>query len=144
MTSGSRTRAWASGILAVVGGVLMVASGYGSRSFLLAALNIAESDIPQYLGGIAGLTASLAVSIVAFLIALGGLTVVLGGCALLARHRTAGRLLIMLGGGAGFLGLLVTFGYAAVRLGLTATLAYAPYWLGLVFAVVGRRLAKGM
>ncbi len=122
----------------------MIASGYATRSLLLLALGIIEGEIPQYIGGIAGLTATLAVDILVLLIALGGFTVILGGLALLTGHRTTGRLLILLGGGAGFLGLLITFGLAAFRLGLNQTVAYTPYWIGLVLAVVARRLGKGI
>ncbi len=135
---------WSSGLLALAGGALMILSGYASRGFLVMALGIAETEIPQYIGGIAGLTAELAVSIIVFLIALGGITVIFGGIALLARRRTIGRLLIMLGGGAGFLGLLLTFGFTAFRLGLDSALGHAPYWIGLVLAVVARRVAKGI
>ncbi len=136
--------AWSSGLLAIVGGVLMVFSGYATKGFLLTALNIAENEANQLVSGIAGLTVSLAIEIVTFLIALGGVTVVLGGLALLARHRTVGRLLIMLGGGAGFFGLLVTFGLAVLKVGLSGAFGYAPYWVGLIMAVVARRLAKGI
>lgn len=108
------------------------------------ALDVAEGEIPQYLGGIAGLTAALAISILVLLIALGGFTVILGGLVLLARRRTIGRFLILLGGGAGLLGLLITFGMAVFRLGFNQSLAYTPYWVGLVLAVVARRIAKGI
>ncbi|HZW85455.1 MAG TPA: hypothetical protein VFE91_06100, partial [Nitrososphaerales archaeon] len=63
--------------------------------------------------------------------------------AILGRHTTTGRVLIYLGGGAGFLGLLISFGYSAYRLGLDPVLGYLPYWLGLALAVAGRRISKG-
>ncbi len=144
MGGGRGIRVWASGMLAIAGGVLMVASGYASRGLLLTALGFVESDLGRYLGGIEGLTVGIAIDIVVFLIALGGVTVVFGGLTLLLRHRTIGRLLIMLGGGAGFLGLAVTFGFAAFRLGLSGALAYADYWVGLVLAIIARRVAKGI
>lgn len=137
-------RVWSSGILAIAGGVLMVASGFAARGLLFTTLNLVEGEIPQYLGGIVGLTATLVVSIIALLIALGGFTVALGGISFLMHHRTTGRLLILLGGGAGVLGLLVTFGYAAFRLGLGVALSYVPYWIGVALAIVARWMAKGI
>ena len=72
------------------------------------------------------------------------MSVLIGGLIILIRHTTTGRALIYLGGGAGFLGLIVSFGYSTYRLGgVDPVLSYLPYWIGLTMAVVGRRLAKG-
>jgi hypothetical protein len=136
-------RRWAGGILAIVGGVLMVYSGYASRGFLLSALQFAGQNVGSYLAGIEGLTVELAITILATLVALGGLTVVAGGIIILTGHSTTGRILISLGGGAGFLGLLISFGLASYKLGLSSAEGYLWYWVGLVFAIVGRRVAKG-
>lgn len=137
-------RLYAAGTLAVIGGLLMVASGYTSRGFLYTALNLAEPHISDFLSGVAANVAVLAVTILELVIALGGLTVVIGGLIVLASHTTTGRILIYLGGGAGFLGALVSFGYTAYKLGgISPVLAYLPYWLGLAMAVSGRWLAKG-
>ena len=137
-------RLYSAGALAVVGGFLMLASGYTSRGFLYTALNIAEPHISDFLGGLAANLAFLAVTILELVIALGGLTVIIGGLAILAGHRTTGRILIYLGGAAGFLGVLISFGYAAYRLGgIGPVLAYLPYWVGLAMAASGSWLAKG-
>ena len=137
-------RIYAAGALAIGGGFLMVASGYTSRGFLFTALNHAEPQIPDLLSGMAASAAVLAVTIVEFVIALGGLAVIIGGLLVLTDHRTMGRGIIYLGGGAGFLGLLVSFGYTAYKLGgIGPVLAYLPYWIGLAMAVSGRWLAKG-
>ena len=135
-------RALGAGALAVVGGLLMVASGFAAGGLLLTALDVVEGEIPRYLGGVEGLTATLAVGIVSTLIALGGVTVVAGGVSLGFGHRTTGRSLILLGGGASFLGLLITFLYSSYRLGLSGTLAYTPYWVGVALAVAARRLGR--
>ena len=137
-------RLYAAGALAVVGGILMVESGYASRGFLYTALNLAEPQISDFLSGMAASVAVLAVTIVDFIIALGGIAVIIGGLILLTGHRTMGRGIIYLGGGAGLLGLLVSFGYTAYKLGgIGPVLAYLPYWIGLAIAVAGRWLAKG-
>ncbi len=136
-------RVLASGILAVIGGFLMVLSGYISRGLLFTALGYAEKEIPDHLTGFASGAAILAITVLELIIALGGLAVVVGGVAILFRHTTTGSLLIYLGGGAGLFGLLISFGYTAYRLGVDPVVAYAPYWVGLAMAVVARRLAKG-
>ena len=137
-------RLWASGLLAIIGGILMVASGYTSRGLLFVALGYAQEEIPSYLGGFAESAASLAVTILELIIALGGVTVLIGGVVILLHHSRTGRVLIYLGGGAGLLSLLISFGYTAYKLqGWEPALAYAPYWVGLAMAVAARRLAKG-
>ncbi len=137
-------RAYAAGALAVVGGLLMLASGYSSRGFLYTALGFAEPRFSDFLSGAALGAAVIGVTVLELVIALGGLTVIAGGLMVILHHTTAGRVLIWLGGGAGFIGLLVGFGYSVYRLGgIDPVLAYLPYWAGLAMAIVGRRLAKG-
>ena len=132
------------GGLAVAGGFLMLLSGYTSRGFLYTALGYAEPRISDFLSGAAASAAVLAITVLELVIALGGVVVILGGVTILVRHTTIGRTLIYLGGGAGFLGLLVSFGYSAYKLGgLDPVLSYLPYWFGLGLAVTGRWLAKG-
>ena len=137
-------RLYAAGALAVAGGFLMLASGYTSRGFLYTALNLAEPRITDFLNGMAANVAVFAVTILELVIALGGIAVMVGGLIILTNHTTTGRTLIYLGGGAGFLGLVVSFGYTAYKLGgFSPVLAYLPYWVGLAMAVSGRWLAKG-
>jgi hypothetical protein len=137
-------RHYFAGALAISGGLLMLVSGYASRGFLYTALNLAEPHISNFLTGMAASAAVFAVTILELVVAFGGLMVVIGGLILLTHHTTTGRALIYLGGGAGFLGLLISFGYSAYKLGgIDPVLAYLPYWVGLALAVTGRRLAKG-
>lgn len=139
-----RTRLYLSGVLGIVGGLLMFGSGFVSRGFLYTALGFAEPHLVSILNGVESSVAVIAITIVETVIALGGLTVALGGVLILVRHTTVGRILIFLGGGAGFLGLLVSFGYSVYRLGgLDPVLSYLPYWVGIVMAIIARRLAKG-
>lgn len=123
----------------------MLGSGYTSRSFLYLALGYTEPRIIDFLNGMVADATVFAIATLELIIALGGATVAFGGIIILARHSTTGRILIFLGGGAGFLGLLISFGYSTYKLGgLGPALSYLPYWLGLAHAVVGRRLAKGV
>jgi hypothetical protein len=138
------TRLYIGGGLAVLGGLLMLGSGYTSRGFLYTALGYAEPQVPNFLSGMVASAALLAITILELIVALGGLTVLIGGLIIIAHHTTTGRTLIYLGGGAGFLGLVIAFGYSVYKLGgLDPVLSYLPYWVGLAMAVVGRRLAKG-
>ena len=131
------------GALAAFGGLLMVLSGYSSRGFLYTALGNAAPEVSDFLSGMAQNAAVLAITMVELIIALGGVSVLIGGLIILLRHTTTGRVLIYLGGGAGFLGLIVSFGYSDYMLGgVDPVLSYLPYWIGLTMAVVGRRLAK--
>jgi hypothetical protein len=135
---------YVAGGLAIVGGILMFASGYTSRGFLYTALGYAAPQVSDFLSGVVASAAVLAITVVELIVALGGLAVCIGGLTVITGHTTTGRVLIYLGGGAGFLGLLISFGYSAYRLGgLDPVLSYLPYWVGLVMAVAGRRLAKG-
>jgi hypothetical protein len=132
------------GLLAIIGGVLMLLSGYVARGFLYTALGYAVPEIPRLLSGMAANVVVFAVTLLELVIALGGLTVLVGGLVILSHHTSVGRALIYLGGGAGFLGLLISFGYSVYKLGgFDPVLAYLPYWVGLALAVTGRRLAKG-
>jgi hypothetical protein len=138
---GARLRG--AGIMAIAGGLLMLLSGYASRSLLYILLPYLQAEITSYLSGSAQLAAFFAIVLLAGLLALGGIAVIGGGFVLLFTHVTAGRLLIYLGGGAGLLGLLASLGYAVYRLGVSHVIYYAPYWLGLAMAVGARRLSKG-
>jgi hypothetical protein len=130
--------------MAVVGGALMVSGGIANHSFLLSLLNLVGGRLSSDLGGIPGFVVVAALAAISLLISLGGLTVALGGAFIYAGHVTMGRTLIALGGGAGFLGLLISFGYVAVTSGFTDAVSHSVYWIGLVIAVVARRLAKGV
>jgi hypothetical protein len=137
-------RRYLAGALAVAGGILMFFSGYASRGFLYLALGYAEPRVSDFLSGAAANVAVLAITLLELVIALGGLAVVAGGVMIIAHHSTTGRLLIYLGGGAGFLGLIVSFGYSVYKLGgIDPVLSYLPYWVGLALAVTGRHVAKG-
>ena len=132
------------GFLAMVGGFLMIWSGYVSHSILyqMAGLYIPKS-LGEILGGIAGSAASFVIFVLELLNALGGIVVVTGGLILVSGHGRTGRIVIILGGGAGLIGLVATFGYFAYEQGLEHTISYAPYWVGLGFTVAARSVSKG-
>lgn len=65
-----------------------------------------------------------------------------GGAFVLARRVRVGSTLIFLGGGAGFLGLLVSLVLAVWGTGFSLIVGYAPYWVGLLLSAVARSLIK--
>ncbi len=130
------------GVLALFAGFLIATGGFASHSFLLDIVDIVKGQVPSHLSGSPATMAELALLGVAVLISLGGITVIAGGIALLYRHSTIGRLLIALGGGAGFLGLIFGVGYTAFTQGFSSVMEHGYYWLGIVFAAVSRWLAK--
>jgi len=136
------SRRYLAGILAVLGGALMVLSGYAARGFLYQALGYAVPHLLDFGGSFAS-AAVVAITLVQLVIGLGGLTVIAGGLIVLAKHTSIGRLVILLGGAGGFLGLIVSLGYSVYKGGgIDPILYYLPYWVGLTIAVVARRLAK--
>ena len=134
-------RLLAGGLIAIVGGILMIWSGYDSHSLLYQTID--QYGVPYLQLPVAVSAATLLISILEYLNALGGIVVVMGGLVLISGHRRTGSIVIILGGGAGLIGLLASFGYSAYKLGLENTLSFAPYWAGLVLTVVARRVSRG-
>ena len=84
---------------------------------------------------------NLAIQTLTILVALGVITVILGGIAILAGYVSSGRLLIALGGGAGFMGLLIAIGYSAITLHMSI-LTHFEYWTGAIVSVIADCLAR--
>lgn len=142
MTGHSRWRVTAGAVLALGGGALMVAGGLVNHSFLVSLLSLAGGEVNSYIGGVPGFVILLAVTVVSILVSLGGLTVMAGGLVIYAKHITTGRLLVALGGGGGFIGLLLSFGYTAFTAGYGVAVSHSGYWFGLIMAVFARRVTK--
>ncbi len=130
-----------SGTIAIVGGLLMFLGGVVSHSITLWILPMLREEILARLPTTVQTEAILGIDIIAALVSLGGLTVVVGGTSILLGRRTIGRVLIALGGGAGFIGLLLALGYTVMVNGLGSISTHVGYWAGVVLAVIARRLA---
>lgn len=130
------------GALAILSGVLIITSGYRVQGLLISVLRLAEqkfgSDLPGYLRTIT----TFSIVALAFLISLGGILVVIGGIIILLRHIFIGRIFIGLGGGVGFLGLLIAFGITFFSSGISAILMHLDYWIGVILASIASHLAK--
>src|SRR5487761_1305388 len=98
----------ASGLLAIAAGLLTVNSGFHTKGVMLSVLSnpTAQHTVSNFPEPIK-LLASFAVLILSAIVAFGGVLVVIGGVLILARHIFLGKLLVLLGGGFGFLGIAI-------------------------------------
>jgi len=132
----------AGGALAILSGVLIVYSGYRSQGMMITALKYIYqkfgTDIPRTLQYIS----NLSINALAVIISLGGILVVLGGLIILANHIFVGRVLIGLGGGVGFLGILIAVGIAFYGSGLSGITSHLDYWVGILLASFASYIAK--
>jgi hypothetical protein len=131
-----------SAVLALIGGLLIITSGYRSHGFLITILGLADQKFGSQLPGTLQWFTSLSITVLGAVIALGGILVVLGGVIIALKHIWMGRLLIGLGGGVGFLGIAIALGVAVFTSGFGTILTHLDYWLGVVVASVASQLAK--
>jgi hypothetical protein len=131
----------AGGILAIIGGILILQSGVSTRSFLLTVASYSFKHFGAGLPGIAQDSVDLALLVLGALIALGGLLAILGGFLVLMKHRLSGKILIALGGGMGFIGIAISMGYDIYTTGISSLFTHVQYWIGIVIASIGRYLA---
>lgn len=129
------------GILAVVGGMLILQSGVVTRSFILSIISISDQKFGGSLPGIAKSLIDVVIIALGSLISLGGLLAIIGGVLVLLKHRFSGKILIALGGGMGFLGIAISLAYDVFTEGLSAVISHVPYWIGIVITSVGRYLS---
>jgi hypothetical protein len=125
------------GILAIIAGVLFIASGVASGSILLTGLNYLD----RYIGAnapSAQFVANIAIVMLTFVVGLGGILDLAGGFLLFRKHSTLGRFLVGLGGGSAILGLLFSIAVALYSTGLSAPIFqqsyFTLYWIGAVLA----------
>lgn len=131
----------AGGILAIVGGVLILQSGVGTRSFLLTVISISEQKFGGSLPGVAESLINLVIIALGSLISLGGLLAILGGVLVLLKHRVPGKIFIALGGGMGLVGIAISLAYDIFMEGPSAIVLHVPYWVGVLIASIGRSLS---
>jgi hypothetical protein len=129
------------GILAIIGGAIIVTSGYRTGSFLVAAASFSEAKFGSYLPGEALTSIQIGVLVLSFIIGFGGCLAILGGVLVIAKHTTTGKILIGLGGGLGFFGIFISAGYAVYVHGFSVLVDHVDYWIGVLVATIGRYLA---
>jgi hypothetical protein len=127
------------GVVAVLAGLILVASGVVSGSFLLIGLGYLDNYFGSNIGP-GQVVLQYTILILTFLVGLGGISVIFGGALLLRKHGTLGRFLIGLGGGGAIFGLLFAMAEAIYVSGFSAPIFYQPfftlYWIGAILATV--------
>jgi hypothetical protein len=129
------------GIVAMIGGAIIVFSGYRTGSFLLTVASFSEAKFGSLLPGQALTAIQIALIALSFVIGFGGFLAILGGVLVIAKHLTIGKILIGLGGGLGFFGIAISVGYAIYVHGFSVLVDHVDYWIGVVIATIGRYLA---
>jgi hypothetical protein len=128
------------GVIAVVAGVILIASGVSSGSMLLTGLDFLENHAGSSIGAAGQSLLQLAITIISLIVGLGGLSAIAGGVLLLRGHGSLGRFLIGLGGGTAIFGLLVSIGRALFVSGASMPIYFQPYfvlyWIGAILATV--------
>jgi hypothetical protein len=128
------------GVLAMVAGVILIASGVTSGSMLLTGLGYLNNSVGGGIGATGQSLLQLVIVIVGFLVGLGGFSAIVGGVLLLRGHGSVGRFLIGLGGGTAIFGVLLSIGEALITTGVSAPVFYQPYftlyWVGSILATI--------
>jgi hypothetical protein len=134
------------GVLAIVAGLILIASGVTSSSILLTGLGYVDSYIGSLIGPEGQSMLQLAILMLTFLVGLGGILAILGGILLLRRHGSSGRILIGLGGGSAIFGLLFSIGEALFVTGISAPIFHQSYftlyWVGAILATISIFLSR--
>jgi hypothetical protein len=130
----------AGSILAIVGGLLILGSGVTTRSFLVTAISYSDQKFGGSIPNIFQSGIQIVILLLSFLISLGGMLVIIGGLLVFLKHRSSGKILIALGGGMGFFGILLSLGYDVFTVGFSVIVTKFQYWIGVVLASVGRYL----
>ena len=134
------------GVVAVVAGFVLVASGVTSGSLLLTGLGYVDKYLGSTITPDGDFLLHVAIAMLTFIVGLGGILVVAGGAMLLRNHVLAGRLLIGLGGGMAILGLLFSMAEALYVTGVSAPVFHQSYftlyWFGSILATVSVLLSR--
>jgi hypothetical protein len=137
----SYTSIVAGGILAIIGGILIITSGFRTGSFLVTAAKFSEAQFGSLLPGQALSLIQIGLIALSFVIGFGGFLAILGGILIISKHVTIGKILLGLGGGVGFIGIAISMGYAIYVSGFSVLATHFDYWLGVLIASIARYLA---
>ena len=83
------------GVLALISGLVLIASGVTSGSLLLTIVSYVDKYLGPHLPLAGNFMLELAITTLTFLIGLGGILVIIGGALILLKHGFFGRLLIV-------------------------------------------------
>ncbi len=134
------------GVLALVSGLVLIASGVTSGSLLLTILSYVDKDLGPRLPFVDNFFLNLGIATLTFLVGLGGVLVIIGGASLLLKHRFIGRLLIGLGGGMAIFGLLFSMGEVYYVSGFSSLIFHQSYftlyWVGAILATTSILISR--
>jgi hypothetical protein len=134
------------GVIAVVAGLILIASGVSSGSMLLTGLGYLDNHVGSSIGTAGQSLLQLVIAIVGLLVGLGGFSAIAGGVLLLRGHGSSGRFLIGLGGGTAIFGLLISIGRALLVSGASGPIYFQPYfalyWIGAILATVSMLVSR--
>ncbi len=129
-----------SGSVGIVAGLILIISGVVAISFMGTILTYFLKHYGTNLSPDETYGLKVVISILAFLVGLGGLLVIFGGSMFLLKHRISGRVLIGLGGGMAVVGLIVTMVVAFAGSGFSSPIFrisyFTVYWLGAILAII--------
>ena len=125
-------------MLALISGLILIASGVTSASLLLTIVDYIDKYLGPHLPFVDNTVLNIVIATLAFVIGLGGLLVFIGGVLLLLKHSFSGRSLIGLGGGMAVIGLLFSMGEAYYVSGFSSIIFHESYftlyWVGAILA----------
>ena len=131
-------------VLSVVAGTLLMMSGVpGSVGFLGKVIEF----ISERMGGLVAETLSIVLWVFSFLASFGGILVIVGGILIYRNRLTIGKLLISIGSGSGFIGLLFMMASALLHgwfymVSLILTMVQSLGWIGIFLSIAARMTAK--
>lgn len=135
------TRNRTAGIVAIIGGLLILIGGGAGMARFLSEL----SEIVQDLMGGKNETIEMIFWILIFIAALGGIAVIIGGALFYYNHVISGKILVALGAGIGIIGLILGIITATIKgdeLQFFSWLATSFMGVGIVLSLIARMLAK--
>ena len=134
------------GVLALIAGPVLIASGVTSGSILITVLDFVHKRFGSSVSSGDLLVLNFAIAALTFLVGLGGLLVIIGGILLLRRHGFSARLLIGLGGGMAILSLIFSMGAALFTSGFSSEIFHQSYftlyWVGALLATAAIVLSR--
>ncbi len=132
--------------LAILAGLILIASGINTGSIFLKALHFVDDHIASIIGSRGDYVLQLMIVVITFLVGLGGFTVILGGLLLLSKHGSAGRFLVGLGGGTAIFGEIFSLGVTLYYGGYSAPIFqgafFSLYWIGAILATTSILLSR--
>ncbi len=131
-------------VLSVVAGILLMVSGVPSSVGFLGKV---IEFISERMGGLVAETLSIVLWVFSFLASFGGILVIMGGILTYRNRLTIGKLLIGIGSGSGFIGLLFMMASALLHgwfymVSLILTMVQSLGWIGVFLSIAARMTAK--